>query len=180
MGKVTGRSRSPTRSFKAQKTCSYWIKKEIKKNKKTSKGLKCSKILELTECQPRFIGCFAESKIHTLKIMVKPVFFMVHVGIQNGHWIAVGIFSDKIEIFDPLGFEIFKWPEIPCSFLTFLHIHSQNKRLLISGRVQPSNSHLCGFYCLLYIIKRPKMSFLKIQSLFSTYRNNDLLLPKLF
>ena len=180
MGKVTGRSRPSPRGLQAKETCSQRIKKEIKKNQKTSKGLKCSKILELTECHPRFIGCFAESKIHTLKIMVKPVFFMIHVGIQNGHWIAVGVFSDKIEVFDPLGFEIFKWPNIPCSFLNFLHTHSQNKRLLISGKVQPNNSHLCGFYCLLYIVKRPFMSFLKIQSLFSTYRNNDLLLPKLF
>ena len=180
MGKIPGWSWSSPRSIEAQKACTQRIKKEIKKNKASSQGLKCSKILELTECFPRFIGCFAESKVHSLKLMVKPVFFMVHVGVQNGHWIAIGIFHDKIEIFDPLGFEIFNWPNIPCSLLNFIHIHSQNKRLLLSGRVQPKESHLCGFYCLLYIVKRPFMSFSKIQSLFSTYRNNDLLLSKLF
>ena len=180
MGKIFGWSRGAKRNIEAQNPCISRIKKSLKEHQKTSKGLKCATILRLTKCFPRFIGCFAEKTVQSLKLMVKPVFFMVHIGVQNGHWIAIGVFPDKIEIFDPLGFEIFNWPDIPCSLLNFLHIHSQNKRLLISGRVQPNNSHLCGFYCLLYIIKRQSMSFMRIESLFSRFRNNDYRLIKLF
>ena len=177
MGKVGFRQRSSSRVYK-QKTarCNSRIKKALAKEKSSTKGLSCEKIISLTNCFPRFIGCFAEKTLESLKIYTKPVYLMVHVGPQHGHWIALGIFDNCIEIFDPLGFEIFKWPSIPCSFLNFLHTISTNKKLVISDKVQSDTSHFCGFYCLLYIVKRPYLSFTKIQSLFRKPSQNDRLL----
>ena len=134
----------------------------------------------MTNCFPNFIGCFSQETIESLKILSKPVTFMVHVGQKNGHWLAVGLFKDSIEIFDPLGFDIFNWPSVPCQFLNFIHNNSLNKKLLISGKVQPDSSVLCGFYCLVYITKRPTMDFHQIQSLFRKPSTNDFLLRKLF
>ena len=181
MGKVSHRQRSSTRIY-TEKTmrCNRRIKKALSKAKKTTKGLSCEKIITLTKCFPRFIGCFAEETLANLKIFTKPVYLMVHIGPRNGHWIALGIFDNCIEIFDPLGFEIFNWPSVPCSFLNFIHTISTNKKLLIADKVQPDTSHLCGYYCLLYIVKRPLLSFTQIQSLFRKPSYNDRLLSKLF
>ena len=178
MGKISrrqGSSRTKTGTCNTKK-----IKKALKKAQKTSSGLSCEKIISLTNCLPRFIGCFSEESLSTLKIFTKPVYLLVHIGNGTGHWVAVGIFSDTIEIFDPLGFRIFDWPIIPCSFLNFIHTFSTNKKLLLSGKVQPDSSSLCGFYCLLYVIKRPHHSFTQILSMFRKPHNNDKLLSSLF
>ena len=177
MGKTSqGKWSSPRES----KTCARRIKQHYKKAQKTKVGLSCETIIRLSRCSPRFIGCFAEETLAKLKIFTKPVFLMVHVGPTIGHWIALGIFDNCIEIFDPLGFEIFKWPSIPCSFLKFIQTISTNKKLVISSKVQPDDSVLCGFYCLVYITKRPYLSFTQIQSLFRKPFQNDRHLSKLF
>ena len=181
MGKVSYRKWASKRIYKQnQKSCRTRVKKALTQTKTTSTGLSSEKITSLINCFPRFIGCFAETTLKSLKIFNKPVYLMVHIGPRHGHWIALGIFDNCIEIFDPLGFEIFKWPSIPCSFLEFIYTISTNKKLIISGKVQPDTSHLCGFYCLLYIMKRPYLSFTQIQSLFRKPSSNDRLLSKLF
>ena len=181
MGKKCQRKRTSTSRYQKKSSyCTRKIKKSLEKTKKTSEGLTCEKILKLTKCLPRFIGCFSEKTLSSLKLLSKPVYLMVHVGEQVGHWIAVGVFDDLIEIFDPLGFEIFNWPTIPCHFLNFIYTLSTNKKLLLSGKVQPNTSNLCGFYCLLYLYKRHSCSFSKIQSLFGKPSKNDKLLSKLF
>ena len=181
MGKIGSWRRFTSNWIKKKGTCGYpRIRKALKKAKKTSKGLSCSKIISLTNCYPRFIGCFTEKTLSTLKIVTKPVFLMTHIGHETGHWIAIGLFVDAIEIFDPLGFEIFNWPAVPCHLLRFIYNYSTNKKLLISGKVQPNTSHLCAFYCLVYITKRTHLSFSQIQSLFRKPHQNDKLLLSLF
>ena len=171
MGKISGWSRSAQRNSKAQSPCISRIKKSLKKHQKISKGLKCSTILRLTDCFPRFIGCFAEKTVQTLKLMVKPVFFMVHIGTQNGHWIAIGVFNDKIEIFDPLGFDIFNWSRVPCDLLDFLHRLSVTRHVQTAPRVQSDSSYLCGFYAIFYVIAR---KFLSFENLFKCFCTNFL------
>ena len=177
MGKISNRRRPAS---KIETKCNSQIRKALAKAKKTSKGLSGRQILKLTKCWPRFIGCFTEKVLGTLKFFTKPVYFMVHIAGKNGHWIAVGIFNDKIEIFDPLGFQIFDWPSIPCSLLNFVFTHSTNKKLILAGKVQPNNSHLCGFYCLLYIYKRPFFTLNQIESLLPSLYTNDQTLSHLF
>ena len=105
---------------------------------------------------------------------------MVHISGSNGHWIAIGIFHDTIEVFDPLGFKIFDWPSIPCSLLNFIYTYSTNKKLILAGKVQPNDSHLCGFYCLVYIYKRPYLTVQQIESLLPSLSSNDQILSHLF
>ena len=180
MGRIKSRLRTTKTGCKKKTSCLYRIKKALVKSQRSKTGLSCKKILEITKCFPNFIGCFNQETIGKLNILSKPVTFMVYVGKENGHWIAVGLFASSIEIFDPLGFDIFNWPTVPCQFLNFIHANSFNKKLLISSKVQPDSSTLCGFYCLVYITKRLTMSFDKIQSLFKKPSNNDYLLRKLF
>ena len=180
MGQKRQWKRTSSRNQTKGPYCTRQIKKSLEKAKKTSKGLTCEKILTLTKCLPRFIGCFSEKNLSTLKLFSKPVYLMVHIGEKTGHWIAVGIFDNLIEIFDPLGFKIFNWPKIPCHFLNFIYTLSTNKKLLLSGKVQPNTSNLCGFYCLLYLYKRHSHSFAQIQSLFVKPSKNERLLSKLF
>ena len=156
------------------------IFKKIKKTTKKEAALSSEKIIKVTKCSPKFIGCFSEKVLPTLKFFKLPVYLMVHIGEKTGHWISLGIFNNKIEIFDPLGFQIFDWPALPVFFLRFLYNLSTRKQLIISGKVQPKESHLCGYYCLTYILKRPFMSLSGIESLFSNLKTNDKTLLSLF
>ena len=179
MGSIINRRRTKKETY-CKDAIRYAIRKALRKTKKTSQALSCRKILKLTTCWPRFIGCFSEKVLSSLKFFTKPVFLMVHIGDQTGHWIALGIFPDKIEIFDPLGFKIFDWPSVPCALLNFLHTNSTNKKLVVAGKVQPNYSHLCGFYCLLYIYKRSTLTMSQIESLLSDLKTNDTTLASLF
>ena len=160
------------------------IKKAIQKAIQTQKGISCKDILSLTKSFPNFIGCFAQDAVTQLQFRSKPVLFLVNTdstGSKGSHWIAIGLFKNSIEVFDPLGFEIFNWAHIPCSLLKFIHNHSANRQLLIADRVQSNSSSLCGFYCLFYVLKRPFISLSEISALFSKrLSENDKLLFSLF
>ena len=144
----------------------------------------CNEILTLGANFPNFIGCFAENTITKLQFRSKPVFFIVNTdshGSSGSHWLAIGLFTKSIEIFDPLGFEIFNWSKIPCSLLRFIHKHNLNRKLVIADKVQSKSSTLCGFYCLFYVQKRSRLSLNRITSLFSSkLQQNDLKLYSLF
>ena len=160
------------------------IKTALKNSIKTQKGLSCKRILSLTKGFLHFLGCFAQDTVSKLQFRSKPCFFLVNIdstGSPGSHWLAIGLFQTTIEVFDPLGFEIFKWSQIPCSLLTFIHTHSVNRKLFISDKVQSNTSTLCGFYCLFYVLNRPFMSFSQIMSCYSTtLTDNDKLLTTLF
>ena len=159
-------------------------KKELKKSLKSKKGITCDTILRLAKTLPRFIGCFSADKINKLQFPVKPVYLIVNTdnsGQTGSHWLVIAVFSRVIEVFDPLGFQIFRWPRIPCEILKFLHSHSVNRKIILSDRVQSRNSILCGFYCLFYIYSRPVLSLKQITSLFSKQLcKNDKILKSLF
>ena len=160
------------------------VKKEIKKALKTKKGLSCKNILRLSRSLPKFIGCFSEDKLVELQFPVKPCYLLVNTDSareKGTHWIAIALDRNSIEIFDPLGFQIFRWPKIPCKLLNFIHCHSTNRKLVISDRVQSSTSLLCGFFCLFFVFTRPVLSLKEITSLFSKNLNrNDKILYTLF
>ena len=156
------------------------ILQKIKNCKKKKTGISCQEILDLTRNTPNFIGCFEQQTISSLTIAQLPIFFMVLVGKVKGHWISVGLFKDSIEIFDPLGFRIFDWPDIPCSLLSFIHTYSRNRKLVISDKVQSNKSTLCGFYCLVYVFNRNRHTLKQIQSYFRSPSVNDYILKTLF
>lgn len=164
-----------------EKTCQsrQIIQKEIKKDR----PLKTIKILNILKDSPHFVDCLAEDEIDSTAIQSFPSYFIVNIDSSDksgSHWISLGIYRDEIEIFDPLGFKIFKWSSIPCELLQFLHRLVGSRKLKISKRIQSSNSNLCGFYCIFYVMMRPYFSWNMIQQQFTVnLANNDLKLIKL-
>ena len=156
------------------------ILQKIKNCQEKKTGISCHDILKFTSNVPNFIGCFKQEMVEKLRVLQRPIFFMVLVGKTRGHWICVGLFQNSIEIFDPLGFKIFDWPDIPCSLLGFVHNFSRNRKLIISDRVQSNTSTLCGFYCLTYIFHRNSHTLKQIQNFFKTPSENDSILKTLF
>ena len=157
-------------------------KAQIYKTKK--KGLESEMIVRLLSKTRNFIGVFSEDEVSNLTITSHPSFLIVNIDSHNqpgSHWIAIGIFKRKIEIFDPLGFDIFKWKSIPCSLLTFLKLQSLTRKIQISRQIQSAKSLFCGFYCIFYVLARNTVSLETITGLFSSrFRLNDFILIKLF
>ena len=162
--------------------CSQQVKIKIKKTKALG-SLNEKTIESILSCQHSFVGCFAADELaHT--IFKSPCFIIVNLDkrtMSGTHWIAIGFFTDKIEIFDPLGFEIFAWPKISCDLLHFLHKYSFSRRIFLSKRIQPRYSNMCGLYCIFYIMSRKNHSFSTVQSIFSSnLLLNDSILLKQF
>ena len=149
--------------------CGQQTKIKIKKAK--ALGPLDEKTIEsILSCQNSFVGCFASDEL-SHHIFKSPCFMIVNLDKRNmpgSHWIAIGLFTNKLEIFDPLGFDIFAWPTLPCDLLYFLHKYSFSRRVLLSKRIQPNNSELCGLYCIYYVLSRQNHSFQNLQSLFSS------------
>ena len=159
-------------------------KVKIKKALKTKTGLNSDLILHLLKCSPHFIGCFAENEIKSLHFGSLPCYLIVNLDstyMKGSHWISIGIFKTKVEIFDSLGFDIFNWPRIPCSLMRFLQQAAVSKRVRISKRLQPDSSALCGLYSIFYVLFRHYFSFQYLQNVFSSeLSRNDSLLLNLF
>ena len=160
------------------------IKHKIKKAKNHKKAIKGSTIERLLKCCPNFLGCFAEDKLDGLALKTFPCFLIVNVDSSNlvgSHWIALGLFRDRLEIMDPLGFTIFNWTRVPCKLMNFCHLFGSRREIHVTKRIQPNFSVLCGYYCIHYVIFRQVFSLNKTQSVFSRkLRGNDLQLIKNF
>ena len=125
--KWTKSNRERIKKFKNSKsycrsTQSKGTKEIIKKMFETKKGLREKTILRLGKCLPSFLGCFAENELASLKLQTFPCFLISNIDTRNmkgSHWIGLGIFKDRVEIFDTLGFNVFNWSRVPCSLLNF-------------------------------------------------------------
>ena len=160
------------------------IKKAIKKTQKNQKGLDESFIRTYLKCVPSFIGCFAENELDHLTIHSFPCFLIINLdssAMAGSHWMALGIFKTKLEIFDSLGFQLLKWPRIPCSLLKFLHRMTVGRKVQVLKRVQSKNSILCGYFSIFYVVFRSLYSFNTLAANFgSDLSKNDAILLKLF
>ena len=168
----------------ATRRCSQDLAREIEK---TKEGLNSRFLTQSLKCLPNFIGCFAENQLSSLVITQYPTYLIANVDsfqMKGSHWLAIGIFENSIEIFDPLGFTIFNWNRVPCGLLGFLHRMSVTRKVRVSPRIQPPNSHLCGFYCIFYLVLRSFASIRTIYSYFSLLDSklsrNDALLYNFF
>ena len=159
------------------------LKKIYKKIAQTQKIVKCADILKTLDCFPNFIGCFAQDQLLELEFHDFPCTFLVNLDSykdSGSHWIAIGIFEKIIEIFDPLGFKFYNWPNVPCQLLQFLHDQSKHKKLIFSSQLQSLTSTLCTVFCMFYIIKRSVTSLDQIEALFTAkFSDNDSLLYSL-
>ena len=166
------------------------IKKEIKASfteKKTQKkidGLTGSDLNSALNCFPNFLGCVPEDKLDELVFGSLPCFIIVNIDSGNmpaSHWIALGLFKESVEIFDPLGFDIFNWNRVPCSLLNFVHRLSVTRKLKIAHRIQSDSSTLCGHFCLFYIFMRKHTNMKSIMNYFgSKFSCKDSILLKFF
>ena len=159
------------------------IQKKITQQIKTQKGTSSLTITTLLKCVPNFIGCFAENQVSHLIFKTFPCYLIVNIDsskLPGSHWLALGIFQNQIEIFDPLGFNFFNWSRIPCDLLELLHRLSYRRRILIAKRIQHDKSVLCAFYCIYYCIFRSRFSFSKLCRAFKKLKENDSILIKLF
>ena len=162
--------------------CSQQTKIKIKKAK--ALGPLDEKTIEsILSCQNSFVGCFASDEL-SHHIFKSPCFIIVNLDkriMSGSHWIAIGLFANKLEIFDPLGFDIFAWPTLSCDLLYFLHKYSFSRKVLVSKRIQASKSRNCGLYCIYYVMSRKIKSFQSLQSIFSSNCSlNDSILIKQF
>ena len=169
----------------AANNCNKTFAKEIKSVKNEKKGLNGDFITSSLACSPNFIGCFAENELKNLTISSFPSFLIVNIDssdMKGSHWIALGVFNDEIEIFDPLGFDIFNWSHVPCDLLDFLHRLSVTRRVHTAPRIQSNSSYLCGFYAIFYVIARKFMSFEHLFKCFCTQllSRNDKVLDDFF
>lgn len=162
------------------------IKKAIKQENKDKKGLNSCFINCMLYNVPNFIGCFSQDQLQTLVIRSLPVSLIVNLDTSSSsgsHWIALRIAKKTLEIFDPLGFNVSKWPgKIPYFLFQFLHKFSVHRRVLISREIQPDNSTLCGFYCIFFLYYRLTHTFHDCTKPFSRkqLRKNDIILQNLF
>ena len=168
----------------AARSCSQNLTRETET---TQKALTAQKLNHILNCQPNYIGCFAENQFSNITINQFPAFIIANVDsyhMKGSHWLAIGIFEKSLEIFDPLGFTIFNWNRIPCSLLNFLHRMSVTRKVVVSPRIQPSKSQMCGYYCVFYLLLRSLTRLRRIISYFyivnSKLYRNDLLLSKFF
>ena len=160
------------------------IKKAIKKAQKNKQGLDEQFIHTYLKCVPSFIGCFAENELDKLTVHSFPCFLIVNLDsseMVGSHWVALGIFKTKLEIFDSLGFQLLRWPRIPCSLLKFLHRMTVSRKVKIVKRIQSKKSILCGFFSIFYVVFRSLYSFNTLASKFvSDLSKNDAILLKSF
>ena len=162
---------------KINRACNFEkISLKIKKAKKNQKPIKASHIHKILKCCPNFIGCFAEDELANLKLKIFPCFLIVNIDssdLDGSHWIALGLFRDRLEIMDPLGFNIFNWKRVPCTLMNFCHLFGSRRKIYVTKRIQSNDSPLCGFYCINYIVFRQLYSLKKVQSVFSAYLDGN-------
>ena len=166
----------------ATRDCFQSFASKIQEVKKRDVNITADFITSSLNCSPNFIGCYAEDQLENLRITSFPCFLIVNIDsseLPGSHWIGLGIFQDEIEIFDPLGFNIFNWSRIPCTLLNFLHSLSVTKTVSINPRIQSNESKLCGIFSIFYVLKRVTQSFTEIFTPFDLHNfeiNDSILL----
>ena len=119
-------------------------------------------LLKILRNQPQFLGVFASDELKYLKIVHYPVYFIANLesSLNNGsHWIAFRISRFKVELFDSLGLNPSTWNHYPTFIINFLKSQISTKSLVISPAMQTPNSHICGLYCVFFILYRRIESF---------------------
>ena len=169
----------------ASRNCNQSFTEKIEQARKKETVISSAFINHSLKCSPNFIGCYAEDELEQLSITSFPCFLIVNIDsidMKGSHWIAIGLFTEKIEIFDSLGFNIFNWSRIPSILLNFLHNFSVSREVIISPTIQSNDSLLCGFYCIYYVIRRMFNTFNELSSCFDpkNRKQNDNILCKFF
>ena len=186
MSKRRGSKIKTLASFQQKAKSSYnftQIYSKAKEIKAKQEGLTSCELTSFLKSFPHFLGCYSDDEIS--KLILKPTSFII-INLDTSdrpgsHWVALGIFTNSIEVFDSLGFDLLSWPTVPHGLLSFLHRVSFRKRIKVIPRIQSKRSTLCGIFCVFYIILRSRFSLPTILAYFSSsLATNDSKLIKFF
>ena len=187
MSKRRGSKIKTIASFQQKAKSSYnftQIYSKAKEIKAKQEGLTSCELTSFLKSFPHFLGCYSDDEIS--KLILKPTSFII-INLDTSdrpgsHWVALGIFTNSIEVFDSLGFDLLSWPTVPHGLLSFLHRVSFRKRIEVIPRIQSKRSTLCGIFCVFYIILRSRFSLSTILAYFSlsSLATNDSKLIRFF
>ena len=154
--------------------------KDLEKRKDGMSNLEIENYLKSI---PNFLGVIFDDSLNQIDPQFNG-FVIVNLDHSQGrgtHWIALGIFKDTIEFFDPLGCDFLNWPNLPIGLLHYLFKASFAKTVVRINRLQSSKSAVCGLYCMFYVIHRRYFSLQTILDYFDGRRSeNDKKLVRYF
>ena len=159
------------------------IYRRAKDLEKRKDGLSNFEIEKCLSPIPNFQGVIFDDNLNQLHTRRSGfvVINLDHSQRPGTHWIALGIFKNTVEFFDPLGCDFLNWPNLPIGLLKFLFDISFEKTVVRINRLQSSKSAVCGLYCIFYIIHRRKFSLQTILNYFNGTRSeNDRKLVRYF
>ena len=170
--KTNPRNRTVWWGKNLEKTAAPYRNREIKeKIKKAQKEpLNTFDLISLLKKQPNFLGIFSSDQIQKIKIVKFPCFLIVNIAeqnIKNGHWIALRIGRNSIELFDSLGGHPSNWGYYPTNLISFLQFYSFSHKFQMCKKLQTDLSQACGLYCVYFILFRNSKSFTNLLSIFS-------------
>ena len=93
--------------------------KDLEKRKDGMSNLEIENYLKSI---PNFLGVIFDDCLNQIDPQFNG-FVIVNLDHSHGpgtHWIALGIFKDTIEFFDPLGCDFLNWPNLPVGLLHYL------------------------------------------------------------
>ena len=154
--------------------------KDLEKRKDGMSNLEIENYLKSI---PNFLGVIFDDSLNQIDPQFNG-FVIVNLDHSQGrgtHWIALGIFKDTIEFFDPLGCDFLNWPNLPIGLLHYIFKASFAKTVVRINRLQSSKSAVCGLYCIFYVIHRRYFSLQTILDYFDGRRSeNDEKLVRYF
>ena len=154
--------------------------KDIEKRKD---GMSNCEINEYLQPIPNFLGVIFDDHLRRLSKNTHG-FVIVNLDDSRGpgtHWIALGIFKNTVEFFDPLGCDFLNWPNLPIGLLNYIFKISFDKTVIRINRLQSSKSAVCGLYCIFYVMHRRNYSLQTILNYFDGSRKeNDRKLVQYF
>ena len=128
-------------------------------------------INELLKNVQNYQGSFALDELNDIQNNLLPTFFIINLDNRKGggtHWIAFALYQNTVFVCDPLG-GLLPNNELPTELIDFLHILIYDRRLYITKQLQPTESQLCGSYCVLFVKEMSKTNnFSAFLSLFTT------------
>ena len=133
---------------------------------------------KMLENVPNYLGSFAVDELSAVQPKDHRNLFVINLDERAGvgsHWIAVAIDLKNVYICDSLG-GISPTKFLSQSWINFLYLLSQTRRIHITKQLQHINSDLCGLYCILFVREMINGTFDEFLRLFTPNKktNDDL------
>ena len=151
------------------------IYNKAKEIEKAKKGLTNHDLESFLSPDTKLFSIISDDEVEQIDPKIQK-YYIVNLDLSRGpgtHWIALGIFRETIEFFDPLGCEVLNWPNLPVGLLKFLFRASFKKTIVRIERLQSDKSVQCGLYCVFYIMHRQYFSLQAIIDYLDQRKKDD-------